>query len=275
MSFDFQKNSSLTSRESSHNALRRIQDKERDAQACSVYEHTRGDDSRLRGNDVRSDTVLCRSSSIFTDSPCIGLDFDNTIVCYDQVFHQVALEQHLIPKELPASKEIIRDYLRQANAEDEWTLLQGTVYGTRMQEASPFPGLFDFLKTAKEAGFKITIISHKTKTPYLGPPHDLHEAALSWMKSQLFFDAKGADIAEENVFLETSKEKKLARIKTAGCHLFIDDLPELLSDPSFPAEVQPLLFSSSTSRTIPADWLVAGTWERVLTLVTNYFSHGN
>ncbi len=213
-------------------------------------------------------------SDISAITPCIGLDFDNTIVCYDHVFHKVALEQHLIPKELPPSKETIRDYLKKANAEYEWTLLQGAVYGTRMQEASPFPGLFDFLKTAKNAGFKICIISHKTKTPYLGPPHDLHEAALNWMRNQLFFEAEGADIARENVFLETSKEKKLARIKTAGCHLFIDDLPELLSDPNFPREVQRLLFSSTPSSTIPPDWLVAADWKKISDLVTHYFSHG-
>ena len=272
MSFDFQKNSLLTpsiaNRESSQNALRRIQDKEREAQTRSVYEHT-------RGGEHRSDAVLCRSSSIFTDSPCIGLDFDNTIVCYDHVFHKVALEQQLIPKELPASKEIIRDYLRKANAEHEWTLLQGTVYGTRMKEATPFPGLFDFLKTAKDAGFKICIISHKTKTPYLGPPHDLHEAALNWMKSQLFFEARGAGIARGNVFLETSKEKKLARIKTAGCHLFIDDLPEILNDPHFPQDVQRLLFSSNIPEATSSDWLVAADWKRISALVTNYFPHGN
>lgn len=258
----------ITSRESCQNALMRIQDKEREAQPHSVYGHT-------RGGEHRGDAVQCRSSSILIDSPCIGLDFDNTIVCYDQVFHQVALEQQLIPKELPASKEIIRDYLQKANADQEWTLLQGTVYGTRMHEAAPFPGLLDFFKMAKDAGFKINIISHKTKTPYLGPPHDLHEAALNWMESQLFFESRGANLSRENVFLETSKEKKIDRIKMTGCHLFIDDLPEILNAPTFPTKVKPLLFSSSGLHSIPPNWLFADNWKKVSALVNDYFSHGN
>ena len=53
----------------------------------------------------------------------IGVDFDNTIVCYDQVFHQVALEQGLIPPTLPVSKGGVRDHLRSVNNEDAWTAM--------------------------------------------------------------------------------------------------------------------------------------------------------
>ena len=34
----------------------------------------------------------------------IGVDFDNTIVCYDKVFHVAAYEKGLIPADLPVSK---------------------------------------------------------------------------------------------------------------------------------------------------------------------------
>ena len=65
----------------------------------------------------------------------IGIDFDNTIVCYDDVFHKAASLQGLIPEGLPSSKNSVRDYLRKIGKEENWTRLQGTVYGSRMDLA--------------------------------------------------------------------------------------------------------------------------------------------
>jgi hypothetical protein len=48
----------------------------------------------------------------------IGLDFDNTIVSYDSLFHKVSLEQNLINEIFEANKIKIRDYLRAVNKED-------------------------------------------------------------------------------------------------------------------------------------------------------------
>ena len=45
----------------------------------------------------------------------IGIDFDNTIVSYDDLFHKIATEQKLIPENFPHSKLLIRDYLRKKN----------------------------------------------------------------------------------------------------------------------------------------------------------------
>jgi len=42
----------------------------------------------------------------------LGLDFDNTLVRYDTLFHQLALEKGLIKDSLPVDKTAIRDYLR-------------------------------------------------------------------------------------------------------------------------------------------------------------------
>ena len=70
----------------------------------------------------------------------IGLDFDNTIVCYDDVFYTAALEKHLITSESPLSKTEVRDTLRAAGKEQDWIELQGYVYGPGMKLAKPFPG---------------------------------------------------------------------------------------------------------------------------------------
>ena len=59
----------------------------------------------------------------------IGLDFDNTLVCYDKLFHKTALERGLIDKSIPRNKIAIRDYLRSKDKDEEFTLLQGEIYG--------------------------------------------------------------------------------------------------------------------------------------------------
>ena len=57
----------------------------------------------------------------------IGLDFDNTIVSYDSLFHKVSVEQNLINEIFEVNKIKIRDYLRSVNKEDAWTEMQGYV----------------------------------------------------------------------------------------------------------------------------------------------------
>ena len=65
----------------------------------------------------------------------IGIDFDNTIVGYDSLFHRAALERGLIPPDLPATKSRVRDHLRRAGREDAWIELQGCVYGARLRRS--------------------------------------------------------------------------------------------------------------------------------------------
>ena len=98
----------------------------------------------------------------------IGIDFDNTIVNYDKVFHKVALEQSLIKSNLAVTKTAVRDYLRSKGENDIWTKLQGYVYGQRMLDANVFPGFIDFIGFANSNNIEVLIVSHKTLYPYLG-----------------------------------------------------------------------------------------------------------
>ena len=172
----------------------------------------------------------------------VGIDFDNTIVCYDQLFHRVAVERGLIAPEVPVSKGKVRDHLRQSGREDVWTELQGYVYGARMPHAHPFPGVLQFFRRCKERGLTVCIISHKTRLPFQGPVYDLHQAAHAWLESQGFYDPSGIGLSPHQVYFEMTKQAKLERIAKVGCSHFIDDLPEFLAEPGFPAEVERILF---------------------------------
>ena len=105
----------------------------------------------------------------------IGIDFDNTIACYDGVFRRAAIERGLVPADIGSSKNAVRDHLNGSGRKDEFTELQGYVYGARMDLAAPYPGVAAFITAARVAGHDLFVVSHKTRHPFLGPQHDLHE----------------------------------------------------------------------------------------------------
>ena len=46
----------------------------------------------------------------------IGIDFDNTIACYDTLFQEVAIKEGILSKKRKIfSKKIIRDHLSEEN----------------------------------------------------------------------------------------------------------------------------------------------------------------
>lgn len=172
----------------------------------------------------------------------LGVDFDNTIVGYDEVFHRVAAERGLIPAGVPATKAEVRRYLVERGREDEWTEMQGEVYGARMLDALPYPGALDFLAACRGLGVEVYVVSHKTRHPYRGPRHDLHRAAADWLEHHGFFDPGRIGLGRGRVFFELTKREKFERIARVGCRWFVDDLVEILEDPAFPAGVGRILF---------------------------------
>lgn len=172
----------------------------------------------------------------------IGVDFDNTIVRYDDLFHAVACERGLIPSDLAVTKSAVRDYLRRQGQEPYWTEMQGYVYGPRMKDAQPFPGVLEFFAQCRRLQVSVCIISHRTRHPFAGEPYDLHQSARGWIAAQGLHDPQTIGLPAEQVFFELTKADKLARIASVGCTHFIDDLPELLGEPTFPPGVEKILF---------------------------------
>lgn len=170
----------------------------------------------------------------------IGIDFDNTIVSYDALFHKIAVEKQLIPQAVPVNKVAVRNHLREIGQEDEWTALQGYVYGARLDEAIAYNGVLEFIRDAKLAGHTIAIMSHKTLYPFVGPQYNLHIAAKSWVTSHI--NKESTLISEQDTFFELTKKFKIERIARFGCDVFIDDLPEILLADEFPIETKKILF---------------------------------
>lgn len=171
----------------------------------------------------------------------IGIDFDNTIACYDGVFHAAALERGLIAAELATDKNSVRDFLNGSGRADAFTELQGYVYGARMDLAAPYDGAVDFVRAARVAGHEVFIVSHKTRHPMMGPRHDLHAAARGFLDAHGLVGPDGL-IADAGAYFELTKEEKLARAVGLGVDVFIDDLPEILAMPGWPDGVRRVLF---------------------------------
>ena len=195
----------------------------------------------------------------------LGLDFDNTLISYDRLFRRVALDKALIPEETPPQKNAVRDYLRQQGIEDEWTRLQGEVYGSRILEAEPYPGMQAAIKGLSDRQIPMCIVSHKTHTPFLGEPWDLHAAARSWLEQQGFHDPNRMGWSEDQVFFELTKEAKVARIVALGCTHYVDDLPEILV--MLPDKVEKILFVSGEVAGKYPDWKLMRSWQELPTLL--------
>ena len=191
----------------------------------------------------------------------LGIDFENTIIKYDELFYRVAREKNLIPSGIVNEKIEIRNYLRANNREDEWTRMQGEVYGPRINEAVPFEFVIEALGCLKDAGIRMCLVSHKTKTPYLGKPFDIQQAALGWLENQGFFDHNKLNWSIDDVFFELTRKEKIARIISLGCTHFIDDLPGILC--MLPRNIKKFLFSPKTLKTHENEWSVMDSWANI------------
>ena len=186
----------------------------------------------------------------------LGVDFDNTIVCYDEVFHRLAVAEGLIPSSVPCDKTSVRDFLRAAGREDRWTAMQAIVYGKRMPEARPFPGVLDFFAACAQHALRLSVISHRTRQPIVGEPCDLHAAAFRWLEQNGFVDL----VSHEAIHFLESRAGKVARVDEAGCTHFIDDLPEFLAEPLLSPALRRILFDPARAAGAKPGLTVVASW---------------
>jgi hypothetical protein len=204
----------------------------------------------------------------------IGLDFDNTIVCYDAAIAIVADEMLALPPNLPRTKLNLRNHLRAAGREVEWTEFQGMLYGPGMVHALPFEGAIETMQALVKEGHQLSIVSHRSRRPYAGTPHDLHAAAKEWISQHLqtsgLFTVDGSQTARNSMvnFLET-RDAKVGRIAELELQLFIDDLPEVLEAENFPKTTVGVLFCPGRDYINQPRFRTITAWHELHNLLTN------
>lgn len=192
----------------------------------------------------------------------IGIDFDNTIVTYDKVFHRHAVRLGHISADVGMSKREIRDAIRLLpDGESKWIRLQGLVYGHCIDEAEFSPGVERFLNICRDNSIRTYIISHKTRYPALGPQYDLRDAARKWIGQRELVSAFGLSM-DDCYFVDTLADK-LLKIAECRCDYFIDDLVEVFENKDFPTGVRKIYYSPLSDPDYPVNISGFNSWDSI------------
>jgi len=176
----------------------------------------------------------------------IGIDFDNTIACYEEIFYKIIQKKGLELTANRTNKDILKNYLCiTLKNENLWKKIQGEVYGKNIHEAKIFPGLLLFLLRSLIKGNSIYIISHKTKYGHFDINKiNLQNAALEWLNNNLLIFLDGLQFSiSKNIYFCTTRTKKIKKISELNLDFFIDDLIEIYQDPVFPKKTKSILFN--------------------------------
>jgi len=192
----------------------------------------------------------------------IGIDFDNTIICYDKVFAAAARQRGLVPDEWMGSKTDVREYLRsKPDGELTWQGLQGWVYGKGLGGAEIFPGVTDFLDACRRNGAGVCIVSHKTRFGHQDADRtDLRAAARDWLGATGLIGAESSAIAVNDVYFEDTQAAKVERLASLDLDVFIDDLVDVFEQPHFPRGIRSILFASDAR---PGPYKAIASWAEI------------
>lgn len=188
----------------------------------------------------------------------IGIDFDNTIIDYHNLFYEAGISLGILSDNAIKTKRSIRTYLIDADREDEWVQIQGLVYGKLIQKARIMEGFCSFLKGCQEYGWVVYIISHKTPYSADGKEYVLHPPALSWLKTNGIF------ASVQGVFFEATRNRKISRINHLDCRIIIDDLPEVLLHPDLHSDIIRILYDPDSSYPKNQDYQTITHWNQML-----------
>lgn len=189
----------------------------------------------------------------------IGLDLDNTLVCYDTLFYRLALERGLIDATCPPRKQDIRDAVRREAGDAAWQALQGDAYGPRMCDAVFFSGVPEALRLWRTAGHELCIVSHKTRFSSV-EKFDLHSAALDFLRASALL--RQGLLHERDIYFCRTRDEKIDRIANLRCHVFVDDLPEIFLHPAFPRDTRQWFFAPRDKESVPQA-LTFSAWEDI------------
>ena len=77
------------------------------------------------------------------------------------------------------------------------------------------------------------------------------------MRANGFFDLDGLGFSADDIHFEGRQSEKVLRINELGCSHFIDDLPQVFADKSFPNKVLRILLSADGDRDDTADAVIS------------------
>jgi hypothetical protein len=204
----------------------------------------------------------------------IGIDFDNTIACYDDVFVSIARRLGISLRNNSVNKfEVRREIQSRADGGVVWQRLQGQVYGKHMLLAHPFPGIHEFIFLARMRGHHVFVVSHKSKYGHFDADRvPLRDQAKLWLEKNDFFRYGKFSLQKQNIFFEATREEKIQRIRDLKCTHFIDDLLEIFDDRSFPSDINKYVFNPNKSEVNIPKALKFRSWRQITSNVLGCWS---
>ena len=198
----------------------------------------------------------------------IGIDIDNTIICYDRVFAHVAMSQGFSVHS-DASKNDVKKWFHKRDMQQAFTLLQGEVYGKFIDLAILFDGVLAFIDVAKRADCHLFLVSHKTRYPLVGEKFDLHKSASRFLiDNKVISQYNDLGIHPNNVFFEPTLAGKIHRIAALNLDFFIDDLLQVFQHSNFPKKTNFMHFSQDLPKTALTDEFSAfANWKQILSFL--------
>ena len=198
----------------------------------------------------------------------IGIDIDNTIICYDRVFAHVAISQGFSVHS-DASKNEVKKWFHERDMQQGFTLLQGEVYGKFIDLASLFDGVLAFIDVAKRADCHLFLVSHKTRYPLVGEKFDLHKSASRFLiDNKVISQYNDVGIHPNNVFFEPTLAGKIHRIAALNLDFFIDDLLQVFQHSNFPKKTKFMHFSQDLTKTALTDEFSSfANWKQMLSFL--------
>jgi hypothetical protein len=190
----------------------------------------------------------------------LGLDFDNTIVNYGNLFGNLAFSKKLITSKTLKDKETVKKYMILKGNEKNWTELQGEVYGKEILKAKPYPFFKKSLREIDSDKVNKLIISHKTLYPIRGKKYNLHSIATKWLIKNNFYN-KDQYFQKENIFFEQTFEKKINKIKKMQCDIYVDDLKSVLLE--LPKSINKILFDPCFIETNNNNYKIIRSWNEL------------
>jgi hypothetical protein len=213
-------------------------------------------------------TQTARAPEALGEGSVVGVDLDNTILCYDSLFHATALRRALIDRNVAPTRLAVRKAVREGEGgEPAWQSLQAEVYGEAIKGATLYPGAAEFFEHCRRLGVTVHVVSHKTEIAHDGRT-ELRTAALDWLHENHAFEAGGLNLERERVAFASTLAEKISRIGDIGARYFIDDLPDVLLDKSFPRHVEPIWFAPENENT-RADLRPFPSWDSMTRYLFN------
>lgn len=191
----------------------------------------------------------------------IGIDLDNTIINYNNLFRCAAQINGFVKDDWIGGKKELKNKIKKLkDGEEKWKKLQGYIYGELIDKAKLNIGLYKFILRAKTKKCNVFIISHKT----IHPHHT--KSILLRHKANKFLDKKNIFklIDKSNVYYASTLDEKISIINKKKLTWYIDDLSKVLNHKNLSKRIKKIHYDGKIEN---AEYICSDNWYNISNII--------